>query len=158
MKQKLCFHALIKSTHIFAICTIYVCYCTISACHLHNICVQPGNICVTPAQYTCDTCTIYLFHLYNICVQPVQYMFATCTIYVCQLYNICIWKKKIDLIPGTGLRFIKPARSAGARRTAARSAGFSRIQKIPYQAPPTQLGPQKCTFWKNAFLGPKNQC
>ena len=28
----------------------------------------------------------------------------------------------------------------------ARSAGFSRIKKIPYQAPPTQLGPQKCTF------------
>ena len=32
--------------------------------------------------------------------------------------------------------FIKPARSAG----------FSRIKKIPYQAPPTQLGPRKCTF------------
>ena len=28
----------------------------------------------------------------------------------------------------------------------ARSAGFSRIKKIPYQAPPTQLGPRKCTF------------
>ena len=28
----------------------------------------------------------------------------------------------------------------------ARSAGFSRIEKIPYQAPPTQLGPRKCTF------------
>ena len=27
----------------------------------------------------------------------------------------------------------------------------SRIKKIPYQAPPTQLGPQKCAFWKNAF-------
>ena len=39
----------------------------------------------------------------------------------------------------------------------ARSAGFSRIKKIPYQAPPTQLGPQKCTFGKNAFLGPKYQ-
>ena len=37
-------------------------------------------------------------------------------------------------------------------------AGFSRIKKIPYQAPPTQLGPQKCAFWKNAFLGPKYQC
>ena len=37
-------------------------------------------------------------------------------------------------------------------------AGFSRIKKIPYQAPLTQLGPQKCTFWKNAFLGPKYQC
>ena len=44
--------------------------------------------------------------------------------------------------------FIKPARSAG----------FSRIKKIPYQAPPTQLGPRKCTFWKKAFLGPKYQC
>ena len=32
--------------------------------------------------------------------------------------------------------FIKPARSAG----------FSRSKKIPYQAPPTQLGPRKCTF------------
>ena len=39
----------------------------------------------------------------------------------------------------------------------ARSAGFSRIKKIPYKAPPTQLGPRKCTFWKNAFLGPKYQ-
>ena len=28
----------------------------------------------------------------------------------------------------------------------ARSAGFSRIKKIRYQAPPTQLGPRKCTF------------
>ena len=36
--------------------------------------------------------------------------------------------------------------------------GFSRIKKIPYQAPPTQLGPRKCTFWKKAFLGPKYQC
>ena len=35
---------------------------------------------------------------------------------------------------------------------------FSQIKKIPYQAPLTQLGPQKCTFWKNAFLGPKYQC
>ena len=25
-------------------------------------------------------------------------------------------------------------------------AGFSRIKMIPYQAPPTQLGPRKCTF------------
>ena len=33
-----------------------------------------------------------------------------------------------------------------ARRAAARSAAFSRIKKIPYQAPPTQLGPRKCTF------------
>ena len=40
----------------------------------------------------------------------------------------------------------------------ARSAGFSRIKKIPYQAPPTQFGSQKCTFSKNAFLGPKYQC
>ena len=40
--------------------------------------------------------------------------------------------------------FIKPARSACARRAAARS--FSQIKKIPYQAPPTQLGPRKCTF------------
>ena len=32
-------------------------------------------------------------------------------------------------------------------------AGFSRIKKIPYQAPPIQLGPRKCTFWKKAFLG-----
>ena len=39
-----------------------------------------------------------------------------------------------------------------------RSAGFSQIKKIPYQAPLTQLGPQKCTFWKNAFLGPKYKC
>ena len=38
----------------------------------------------------------------------------------------------LDLLPGV----IKPARSAG----------FSRIKKIPYQAPPTQLGPRKCTF------------
>ena len=45
------------------------------------------------------------------------------------------------------LFFIKPARSAG----------FSRIKKIPYQAPPTQLGPRKCTLWQNAFLGPKYQ-
>ena len=28
---------------------------------------------------------------------------------------------------------------------------FSWIKKIPYQAPPNQLGSQKCTFWKNAF-------
>ena len=34
----------------------------------------------------------------------------------------------------------------------------SRIKKIPYQAPPTQLGPRKCTFWKNALFGPKYQC
>ena len=40
----------------------------------------------------------------------------------------------------------------------ARSAGFSQIKKIPSQAPPTQLGPQKCKFCKNAFLGPKYQC
>ena len=40
------------------------------------------------------------------------------------------WAKQGDFT------FIKPARSAG----------FSRIKKIPYQAPPTQLGPQKCTF------------
>ena len=33
----------------------------------------------------------------------------------------------------------------------ARSVGFGRIKKIPYQAPPTQLGPQECTLWKNAF-------
>ena len=39
-----------------------------------------------------------------------------------------------------------------------RSAGFSQIKKIPYQAPPTQLEPQKCTFWKKAFLGTKYQC
>ena len=44
--------------------------------------------------------------------------------------------------------FIKPARSKG----------FSPTKKIPYQAPPTQLGPQKCTFCKNAFLGPQYQC
>ena len=37
--------------------------------------------------------------------------------------------------------FIKPAQSAG----------FSRIKKIPYQAPPTQLGPRKCTFWRKKF-------
>ena len=37
-------------------------------------------------------------------------------------------------------------------RATARSAGFSRIKKIPYQAPPTQLGP------RNAILGPKYQC
>ena len=30
---------------------------------------------------------------------------------------------------------------------------FSRIKKIPYQAPPTQLGPRKCTFWENRFFG-----
>ena len=41
---------------------------------------------------------------------------------------------------------ISTACSDGARRAAARSAGFSRIKKIPYQAPPTQLGPRKCTF------------
>merc|ERR1712127_575336 len=40
----------------------------------------------------------------------------------------------------------------------ARSAGFSLIKKIPYQALPTQLGPRKCTFSKKAFLGPKYQC
>ena len=38
------------------------------------------------------------------------------------------------------------------------SAGLSQIKKIPYQAPPSQLGARKCTFWKNAFLGPKYQC
>ena len=36
-------------------------------------------------------------------------------------------------------------------------AGFSRIKKIPYQAPPTHLGPQKCTLKKNAILGHKYQ-
>ena len=40
----------------------------------------------------------------------------------------------------------------------ARSTGFWRIKKIPYQATPTQLGPQKCKFWKNAFLGPNYWC
>ena len=35
--------------------------------------------------------------------------------------------------------------------------GFSQIKKIPYQAPPTQFGPRKCTFWKNIFFGPKYQ-
>ena len=38
-----------------------------------------------------------------------------------------------------------------ARRTPARKAGFSQIKKIPYQVPPTQLGPRKCIFWKNTF-------
>ena len=33
-----------------------------------------------------------------------------------------------------------------------------RIKKIPYEAPQTQLGPRKCTFWINAFLGPKYWC
>ena len=50
--------------------------------------------------------------------------------------------------PCVPIKFIKPARSVG----------FSQIKKIPYQAPPTQLGPRKCTFWKNAFLRPKYQC
>ena len=40
----------------------------------------------------------------------------------------------------------------------AERVGFSRIKKIPYQAPPTQLGPRKCTIWKNAFQGPKYLC
>ena len=35
----------------------------------------------------------------------------------------------------------------------ARSAGFSRIKKIPYQAPPTQLRPRKCTFKKKRNFG-----
>ena len=34
----------------------------------------------------------------------------------------------------------------GRPKVAAQSAGFSQIKKIPYQAPPTQLGPRKCTF------------
>ena len=45
-------------------------------------------------------------------------------------------------------KFIKPARSVG----------FSRIKKIPYQAPPTQLGRRKCTFSKKAVLRPNYQC
>ena len=32
---------------------------------------------------------------------------------------------------------------------------FSRIKKIPYQAPPTQLGPQNCKFWKNTDHKPQ---
>ena len=56
-----------------------------------------------------------------------------------------VYDEKNDI---SNLLFIKPARSAG----------FSRIKKIPYQAPLTQLGPRKCTFWKKAFLGPKYQC
>ena len=42
-----------------------------------------------------------------------------------------------------------------SRRAPERSSGFSRIKKIPYQAQSTQLGPQKCTIWENAFKGPK---
>ena len=33
-----------------------------------------------------------------------------------------------------------------ARAKRGRPQGFSRIKKIPYQAPPTQLGLRKCTF------------
>ena len=57
-----------------------------------------------------------------------------------------------EIIPAlqVSLLIIKSARSAGARMAAARSAGFSQIKKIPYQAPP-QLGPRKCTFKKTLF-------
>ena len=41
-----------------------------------------------------------------------------------------------------------------ARVKHGRPKGFSRKKKIPYQAPLTQLGPQKCTFWKNANISP----
>ena len=71
----------------------------------------------------------------------------TCVISTESLYkSLGITRQMFDLM--LKKVFIKPARSAG----------FSRIKKIPYQAPPTQLGPQKCTFWKHAFLGPKYQC
>ena len=50
---------------------------------------------------------------------------------------------KIKIRVGLKIIIIKPAGSAG----------FSRIRKMPYQAPPTQLGPRKCTFWKNAYQG-----
>ena len=46
---------------------------------------------------------------------------------------------------------IKPAQSTRTWRAPARSVGFWRIKKIPYQAQSIQLGPRKCTFWKNAF-------
>ena len=59
----------------------------------------------------------------------------------------CEWQTKLSDVFQIRL-LMKPARSAG----------FSRIKKIPYQAPPTQLGPRKCTFWKNAFWEPQYQC
>ena len=52
---------------------------------------------------------------------------------------ICDGKDRMRVVGGNTKKYqeiIKPARSAG----------FSRIKKIPYQAPPTQLGPRKCTF------------
>ena len=52
-------------------------------------------------------------------------------------------------------RILHRARVCMARK----SGDFIMVyKKIPYQAPLTQLGPRKCTFWKNAFLGPKYEC
>ena len=60
--------------------------------------------------------------------------------------NSLMFETQIDFETVCVIFIIKPAQSAGA--------GFSRIKKIPYQAPLTQLRPQKCTFWKNAFWDP----
>ena len=65
---------------------------------------------------------------------------------ICFVYSIflsvkyCLNFDKWDTL-GIIFRFIQPVRSVG----------FRRCKKIPYQAPPIQLRPQKCTFWKNPF-------
>ena len=70
--------------------------------------------------------------------------------------NKCLWMTKVNAVVKNKSKFTWHHLSSP--RKARAPAGFSRIKKIPYQAPPTQLGPQKCTFCKDAFLGPKYQC
>ena len=83
---------------------------------------------------------------YNIpCILASWRHFRSCQPARVKLYTVHNWSGwRVTFV----LVIIKPAQSVG----------FWRIKKKPYQAPPTQLGPQKCTFRKNAFLGPKYQC
>ena len=60
----------------------------------------------------------------------------------------------LNLVPFLGRDFPNSPVSGALTNSSISYHGTTRIKKIPYQAPPTQLGPRKCTFWKNAFLGP----
>ena len=89
-----------------------------------------------------------------------------CWHFQCKRWRGCqVWRRGGRSLPRTGY-YIEIKKTLSVKHLSrgyvfikpARSAGFSRIKKIPYQAPPTQLGPRKCTFQKNAILGPKYQC
>ena len=87
-------------------------------------------------------------HMYPIKSIPVKLYFkcATNAMHLLQYYLRTNWYKYLHwvvvmLCTNIWHCVIKPARSGG----------FWQIKKIPYQAPRIQLGPQKCTFLKNAF-------